>query len=1789
MLMIAGFAATEKLHQGPFTAVYRAREAGGTAEALIKLAGGERTAEAEERLRHEYEIVKRLEPSGLRRTYGLHRTREGLALLLSPLEGAPLSERLKGRPLDVGTFFPLAIAAAEALGKLHGEGILHMDLRPEHILIGPESGQAELIGFALSLPYEEEPELALQLEPSEASFPYMPPERTGRMNRGVDPRTDLYSLGVVYYEMLAGQLPFEAADPIEWAHCHTAKRPKPLGSLAAGIPPKLADLVMKLMAKTASDRYQSASGLIRDLEAFFGEWRRTGEIRQAVPSGQEEVPELLPTRLIGRDGALRTLLEAHREASEGTPGLVIVTGDEGTGKTALVQAMRRRLSEEEAGGVFLSGTCEKGRGYTPYAGLIEAFGQWIRELLTKEEDVWSRWRTILSGALGSNGSVVTRMIPEVEWLLGPQPALEQVPVSETVNRFHGVFRDFLSAIAVEERPLTLFLDDLHAADPGSMHLIRRMLTDYEIPYLLIIGASRPAEEGEIPALQSILERPGAPRVNLRTAGLHPLREDELLELVAESLGIPEAVCVSLSRLLFRKTRGNPFFALQLLQLLRRDRLLRYDGEKGEWTWDEERIERFELPASAAGLLIRSIRGLPARAQELLQLAAAVGRSIPLGILAEAYGGSADSLKAPLRVLIAEGLLYKSEGGVTFTHERVREAAYALMDPERLAAAHAAIGEVLLGSMEEAEREERVFEILGHYHAAAGGPGSVEKIPHRDELIRLHLIAGRRAKNSTAYESAERYLKAGRTLLGADGWEIRYGMMVAVSMELAECHYLTGRHEEAEVLMKDLLGRVRTDREKVEVYSVQVRMYTNLSRFADAIEATRKGLRMFGIEFPDGDVREEIGREMRRARELTGDRPVEELADHPPMEDPRQLLIMSLYTRMVTPLYFVRPDLYALVALRIVNTSILYGNVANSASGYCAYGVILAGQSREYERAYAFGRLSVEVARKYKSKRLQSSVQYMLGGFLSHWCAPGHESLGLLEESWQLAQECGNSLFATYSASTLMATKYHMGRPLAEVYHAAASHIDFVLRTKDQLVNSFTLYLQFVRCLRGQTEGVTSFSDAELDEEAWTAQLKSATERISLLRYYGVKAFTLYLYGAYEAALEQAEASAAMRSQGLGLATWSEAEDTFTHALILTALYPGRTKDRQEESWRELQSLAERLDLWASHAPENFRHKALLVRAGMFRLQGASEAAMAAYEQALDAAKGSGHLKDAAVAAECAAGFYESRGLGVAAKAYLQEAWEAYRAWGALAKASSLEQRYPEWLRDTWTEVRGMLPQAVTGGSPGRAPVLFHDVFDLSTVMKATQLISQEVQLDQLLQRLMAGVIENAGAEKGFLVLQEEEGWIVAAEGALAGSEIVVTQPMEPMEGKLRPRTILAYAVRTKESVVLDDAGQTGMFTQDAYVLREKPKSVLCMPVLKQGHLVALLYLENNLVTHAFSTDRLEMLGMLVSQLAASIENASLYAYLEHKVNLRTRELERANLELRASEERYRTIFENTGTAMIIIGEGDRVALTNSECLRLFEEADLTGRKWYEFIHKDDVARIAGYRSRRLDNQPDAPSSYEVRGVSGTGRVFDMLMTVATIAGTRNVVCSIMDITERKRAEETIRNMAYYDMLTGLPNRKLFEERLSEAVSSAPAGGQQAAVLFLDLDGFKQVNDTYGHKMGDLLLIESAQRLQGVCADSGLVSRLGGDEFIVLLTGITGEAEARRAAGRIFSAFQDPAQIDGAELAIRTSIGIALYPEDGSDAESLVKRADEAMYRAKKRGKNRYEFYSQRGE
>lgn len=1489
------------------------------------------------RLKNEYDLLKGLDLPSTVKAIELVEHQNNYCLILEDSDAITLEKHLRLTNLDLHHKILLSIQITKALGDLQQRDIIHKDIQPQNILISSDGEQIKLTGFdyATKIPKER---LAMK-SPNlmEGTLAYISPEQTGRMSREVDYRTDFYSLGVVFYKIFTGDVPFKSFDTMELVYSHIAKTPTPPHEVNREIPEQISLIIMKLLAKKAEERYSSSFSLIEDLKQCDEELVKTGSI-SLFPLAQKDFYHKLQIsqKIYGRDKQIQKVMEGFNYVCEGSTELILLAGFPGIGKTSIVNEIQRPILEKR--GFFIHGKFDQYKANIPYSAFIEAFQDLIQQVLTENDDTIAMWRERIKAALGANARVIMDVIPELRYIIGEKPPSHGFDEQEAQNRFNFFFQRFISLYASKESPLIIFLDDLQWVDSASLQLLELILTTLKTEGLYLIGAYRNNEVTPLHPLITATERIKRSGGKIEEVEVGPLSEEDVLHLLSDTLHLPADKCKPLCSVVYEKTRGNPFFINQFLTYLYEEELLYVEPDSSAWNWNLEKIHELDVSDNVVELLIIKLKKCSDEAQKVLEIAACIGNNFDVKLIAKILDQPLNFISTKLLEPIQEGLILPSDElqsflwmepeelqnnhkssktpsqAFHFLHDKVQQAAYQLMDQEERKSTHYKIGLFLLKKYKEEQLEDHIFEVMAQLNHAAD---LIVEPKERQEYARMNLIAAEKAMRTVAYATALDFIKVGIAFLPKDPFETHYELAQQLYLYAAEANYLIFNFDEATRLFDQILDCARSNKEKISVCTLKVKLYISSANYKEAVKWARNGLKLLNVNLPQSHHKLHVIKEFITLKfKLLGKEP-ESLAALPIIKSDSEIQIMKLLYLLVTPAYLTSKDFFAFVVLKGLNMTLKYGNAPMTPYIYASYGIILNALFEDFKGSFAYGKLALELTQKFENQEYVPATKFIVGTFLNPTQKHLRTSIDILQTGYEMGTSTGDFINAVFCQGMMVTDKYLVSFNIQLLMKEVKDCLEYVSKIKAHN-RGYVFYgiKQSILALQGKTYNPSSMQTDEFNEEAFFQMLRDNNFLITLYFCFTFKMQLCYLFENYEMAIEFGKKTDDLTFCVLGQPM--RLENDFYHGLSLAANYVLKDRPTQKAYRKKIGKILKRLRTWAKAVPENYWHKYLTLRAELARIDGDKELAVECFDEAVESAKANNYVQNEGIANELFAKFYLSQNRAHIAKQYLIDAHYAFYLWGATAKLQQIETKYkgvfqihnPNEFQERILE-RGS--RSIMDGSQG------NNSLDLMAVVKATQTLSGEIVLDSLIDQLMHIVVEIAGAQKAALILEKNDELIVEAEFEADASEKTLRPNVHFKERKDQLSvSVINYVLRTKDQIVIDDAMQHPLFANDPYIQQKHTQSILCIPLEHQGKMIGLLYLENNLTTRAFTPAHVEILKLVTAQIATSLENSLLYSHqaelskelkvsnekledyshnLENRVYKRTRELNEKNKQL----------------------------------------------------------------------------------------------------------------------------------------------------------------------------------------------------------------------------------------------------------------------------------------------------
>ncbi|SDO23429.1 PAS domain S-box-containing protein/diguanylate cyclase (GGDEF) domain-containing protein [Rhodoferax sp. OV413] len=1739
------------------------------------------------RFRREYELSRRVQHANIVSAETLD-SHGGVLFLAMPDDGAAsVRALLRNGPLPLADALRTTIAVVDALQAIHAQGILHKDIAPGNIIAHLAKGTVKLIDFGIAADMSVERPQATNLRELEGTLAYMAPEQTGRMNHDLDYRADFYALGATLFEMLTGRPPFgNPSDPVEAVHAHLAIAPPPLLPLRPDAPPVLAALLARLLAKEPEARYQNHHVLRRDLQQILQQLQQP-EALAGLVLAQGDLSERFQVsgRLYGRAEDIRHMVEVFESAARGTARTITIAGVSGIGKTALVHEVQRSLLGHR--GQMVSGKFNQFGQHTPCAAFLQALEQRARQVLALPPAEQAVWREALLQRLGPNAAIAQAALPELGVLLGDTlPPVVALGPTESENRFLRSMQLCFAALASASTPLVVFIDDLQWADRVSRRLLRELALDDGLQHLLLIGAYRAGEvPPEHPLAQDLaaLADTGGRCLALSVGALQP---DAVAQLLADSLQQPLAEVQALAQLCVEKTGGNPFFLGRFLEDLHRRNLIWLDRSQPRWCWSEERIRSERIADNVVALMLEQLRRLPPDTGTVLTTAACLGSRFALAALGVACQRPDAAVLQALGPALEAGLLvpqdarYKwismldaveSQGlrvEFAFVHDRVQEAAYLLATPAQRPALHLRIGRLL---RDGSARGTPDFAVVNHLNQ---GQALMLDAEERVQLAGFNARASRLASDAASFDLAAGYATQAIALYGDAHWRRQPEAALDLHVHAARMAALKGDSAAMDGFIEAALPHVAEPAARARLLDVRIESFYASGRLDETLELGLAVLRLLGTAPPAAATPAEAMQLVAATRDEIEALGFAALAARPAMTDPLCLQQLNVIAKMTAAAYIARPALLPLLTVLQVRLMVARGHAPAALSAYSVMGLMVAEFLRDYRFGYQLGRMSMELLERHSWRHVHAHAGFSFNAFLRHWIEGISSGLPALMQVHHDGLETGS---LRHAGLGLYVHDYHAflaGTPLAELEASLEHHAATLRRIRQPVAHDYLAALrETVRALRQPR-----FADPPLEHAQFSAQQLAQTytaraDQTGAMFLHAWRCMLHTLAGQPEAAVAAGDAAQQLFTAGRGMVM-------VPFCVFFTAMAALACSHQDGTARERCTAALERLTLWAQTCADvrPLRHllRARMLLAGLLQQDNGPADGLAELDTAQAAAQHTGnllllglvHWQRSQALAHSAPG-------SAAVAAERAEARTIFLRWGGRALVDSMDRIDRE-------AEQPANPSAPLPPLAGDTLLAVPDSsLDLASLMKNVQAVTGEIALDMLLARLLHVLRESAGASRAAIVLRDHGLWVLQADsGGANGPRVLECLPLEEAGSRL-PLEILRTVLSTAAPVLVHDAALDPAWRRLPYFGERAGRSVLCMPLVRQGRVVGALYLENLAVSGAFSPERILFLELLSGNVVNAIDNARLVAELRSLADTLEQRVAERTRELRESEGRTLAILQNAPLPMTVTRIADNVFVYANE-----RAAELAGMPAAALLGRDprSMYRTPEDRDRMMEQyrREGVLRDYEMCLVVGNGRTVWALISMVPIIydGQPCALATVVDITERKSIETALRQVASTDSLTGMASRSHFMERAETELARARRHGRPLAMVMLDVDHFKQINDRFGHAMGDEVLRMLTRTCRLLVRQQDVMGRLGGEEFSVLMPE-TDSAEALALAERLRTALETMpmASVRGEAVSVTASFGISsLRPDDSLD--SLLARADAGLYLSKHAGRNR---------
>lgn len=1787
-MQILDYQVMEKISETSKTVIYRAQKE--EKSYILKLIRTDNITEKLDirRLKQEYEILKSLDARNIIKVISFEYHQNIPFIVMEDIEGNSLNSILKTRKLTIEEFFKIAIQMTDCLHYIHNLNFIHRDFNPNNILLNPETNKVTLIDFELAINQGKGVSSLQQKHLFQGTLDYLSPEQTGRINCLIDNRSDLYSFGITLYEMLSGGLPFPGSDPLEIVYGHLAQKEIPLRDRDNQIPKAVSDIVGMLMEKKPEDRFQSALGIKHDLQICYEMYMNNENMDEFVAGKRDFSSKFnIPSKLYGMESEQQIISDAFMRVSKGCAECLLISGYSGVGKTALVNELYEPITEKN--GIFVRGKFDQLQRNIPYHAWTQCLTEFVYILLSEKKSRLEEWKEIILKAVEGSGKLLTDIAPDLEFIIGKQPDLPQYDAKEAQIRFYRVFKNFISAIARLETPLVVFMDDLQWTDMASLNLLKALMSDLNTKYFLWIGAYRDNEVNTQHPLSVFLNTMKEDGVTFSTCKVENIKKAVVNQLISDTVQKTLPQTAPLTALVYAKTQGNAFFLRQFLFELYERNLLKFvfhdNQEKlcGEWEWDLEEINRLNLTDNVVELVSDKMHRLDQSIQDILKITSCIGNSFAIETIALVSNESEEQILSYLKRAESEGFIIERSESYKFSHDRIQQAAYTLVPDQARKEMHLRIGKKLFEGTQKEKLRERIFDIVNQWNL---GIALITDEETKNKLSELNYMAGQQAKQSMAYKTAFSYLHTAIQLLGENCWAEKNDFTTLLYASAAEAALFSGDLEDSQKLIDTLLENSRDVLGKNQAYRIKIQLMSYQGKVKESVPIGLEALHLLGIDIPVDPSEEQVWKSYQEVLTIINGKPLNNFLNIPDMTDSLLLAAMSILKVVTTAAYMSGASkLSIILSMKGVALTLQYGHTFESLTSWSGFDSFVINIIGNYKLGHEIYDFVFKLMERFGRFDVRCAVG--LHSMITHT----KEHIKVAEKGfWEVRTrglETDDLEYAYQGTTQATVMAFFTGKSLPELHDEMMLSSDLLRKYKHAtMLNRQIIPLQAVKNLMA-SEKMCDFSGPAFDEEKMIPLLVQMGDLAALYMAGTLKMMISYIHEEYEKVIECVAIIEKYHADAMGQIYMILFN--FYDSLSRLALCQNRNEHERQDLLERVSMNQEKLKISAYYAPMNYLHKYQLVEAEKNRILGNHSEAMELYDQAIEGAAKNEYIQEEALAKELAAKFYREKGNVFISRAYLKEAYLCYLEWGARSKINEMQKKYPELVQYN---------QSQTGMLHKNSDIIDSSVMDIDTMIKAAQVISEEIEIERLLGKLMHFLGENAGAQRIYFITKKEGQNIILAEGIFDENKTaeIGEKAFKPDE---LPEKLINYVENSKESVILSNASKSKKFGNDPYIFENQTKSIMCMPVEIKGRISGLLYLENNLLEGVFNNERVAILKVIASQLAISLENAKLYN----------------NLKL--SEEKYRTLIETIHDSVCII-QDETVKFSNEAFSRLtnYSMEEIMGAKFDKFIVPEEQDHVMGNYLKRLRNE-DVPEEYETQVLLKNMKKRVAIINVGKIVINERaaLLVTLKDITERKIMEEEIRKhrdhleelvqerthklnveiserekvqklleeMVTHDYLTGLPNRKAFTEILEHAIALAKRNKTMISILFIDLDGFKKINDTLGHDKGDMTLKIVAERLRSAVRASDTVFRLGGDEFTVIMENIKDSTGVSLICQRIIDSLGEVLDLGGNQVNITASIGISTFPSDSDQVDALVKKADDAMYIAKKSGKNRYIF------
>jgi len=1507
MRTVGKYAISKVIYHSRSSIVFKAVNIETEENVIIKQLSGEfnNTVSTAKNLKDEYTLLKKNENEYVVKTYEFVKLDNIFSIIMEDFGGISLKKYTKNNKLESGELLDIATKITACLGYLHNNHVIHKDINPSNIIYNSDTKKIKLIDFGIASGFSYETMQALHPAKLQGTLPYVSPEQTGRMNRPLDYRTDYYSLGVTLYELACGKLPFATKDAGEMVYFHIAKATLPVHEVNPAVPIMVSNIIAKLMAKNPEERYKSTMGILFDFNKCREQLKKNQTIVE-IPLGCGDTLDkfAIPKKLYGREREVQKLLSSFQTARQGIVGLMLVSGYSGIGKTSLVNELHKPVAKEN--GIFISGKFNQFNQNVPYYALFKTIDQFCSYILAEPELDVEYWKNRMLTALGVNGRLITEGAPRLALIIGEQPVVaEAASVKEAQERFKFTMLKWLGAISSTEHPVVLFIDDVHWADIASLELLEEVLADDSIKGLLSICAYRDNEVNPSHPLMGTIEK-----IKKRTTYIAHIHLDNLdvravAQMAADIANLPKDETLELAEAIHEKTWGNPFYTIEFWKYCNQERLLYYDYTEKRWQWDKQKITENKITDNVVDFLIERMRLLPPATSELLSIASCIGSSFDSDILSQVSCQRVESLEEDLKPAVAAEMIHIAGKDNTnsavirfkFCHDRFQQSGYYVLADSVKKKVHLNLAKYY-ESLEQKDGNSFLFETAGHYARA------LDLIFCKEDLRRVaetFLRAVHQACLSSAFDTAHQYIEI--LVHDMPDWiKQDKTFMFNVYIEYHKILYCLAQNDEADRIYAKIEKLAQDPVSLSNSCCLQLVSLSNRRHHEEALMLGTALLKDLGVVYPQDNLESEVQIEVEKFYAYKRSGVIDQLEEKEMLNDAREIAIANLLNRLFPVCLFYNPLACYWMILANVNRMIDKGITLWAWHIGATITIPLSFLCNDFYTGVMLAQKVLQVAEKNKYSTILYRIYHVYSLTSCHWFEDLDRSIFYAHAAYKGSLQNGEFKFACFSFFTSQTAILECCNSLDEMKSEVDAAIDFATKKNNlHALGTFYFFRQFVKALQGETLAYGSFDDAMFDEMKQVEELRS-NNTVGLCYYYIYGALLAVLFGDFNKAFIFTEKAVPILAFNTGF--YTIALHCFLYSISICKRL-GEIEERKERL--RLEKVLGENQEWmynrAKDAPFNFGHMYDLVAAEIKGLEGNYKEALQLYDKAISGANQYKRPYHYALACELAGLGCQQMELATIADYYITKAYASFLTWGATGKTNAMQKKYQQILFVGADRKKA-------SGMTYIEPITTIDPIDLKAVIKAAQTISEEVTRKKLLKNLIKIVIENSGSSQGHIFLKNEDRWFLAASGVLEESLKISLDYTEVIfagaDTKNMPLSMISYVLRTKEPLIVNNILES-RFATDAYFSQHKVLSAMCMPILAQDVLKGIVYLENDILTHAFTFRHTEILKILASQAAISIENAVLYSELEDKVDNRTKELKKILLQLELQHKELQSI------------------------------------------------------------------------------------------------------------------------------------------------------------------------------------------------------------------------------------------------------------------------------------------